>query len=229
MMDFLRRLAPPREGDRSRAAGVLPARFASDAYRLAVSTRGDAPSIFDDAPALPDERTTTSHGPTAASEPPLPRRAQRTPVGPASAGGPPVASAPVATLQGLPHESTPLVRPRRGAADVDVPVPSWRRDVGSAFNELPVMQAQTMAIAAARPVSRPRTSPLSPNAVAAARASPGEPPRPVIHITIDRIDVRAPAAPPRAAESAKPRAAAPSLSLADYLQGNASPRRGGVG
>ena len=30
MMDFLRRLAPPRETDASRAVAVLPSRFASE-------------------------------------------------------------------------------------------------------------------------------------------------------------------------------------------------------
>jgi hypothetical protein len=47
---------------------------------------------------------------------------------------------------------------------------------------------------------------------------------PVIHVTIDRIDVRALASPQRPAPT-RSRAASPRVSLADYLRGG--PRRPG--
>lgn len=63
-------------------------------------------------------------------------------------------------------------------------------------------------------------APLS-AAVVAARPRPSREERPVIHVTIDRLDVRAPAvAPKAAAERRKPRPL-PSQSLADYLRGDA--------
>lgn len=70
---------------------------------------------------------------------------------------------------------------------------------------------------------RQRTSvtvaPLSDAVVAARpRAPRGE--RPVIQVTIDRLEVRAPAAPKAVAERRKPRPL-PSQSLADYLRGGA--------
>jgi hypothetical protein len=49
---------------------------------------------------------------------------------------------------------------------------------------------------------------------------------PVVHVTIDRIDVRAPAAPTRPTNAPRQRAAAPSVSLADYLRASGSPRKG---
>jgi len=62
-------------------------------------------------------------------------------------------------------------------------------------------------------------APLSDAVVAARPRSPREE-RPVIHVTIDRLDVRVPAAPNAAAERRKARPL-PSQSLADYLRGGA--------
>jgi hypothetical protein len=49
---------------------------------------------------------------------------------------------------------------------------------------------------------------------------------PVVHVTIDRVDVRAPAAPTRPTSAPRQRVAAPSVSLADYLRASGSPRKG---
>jgi hypothetical protein len=65
------------------------------------------------------------------------------------------------------------------------------------------------------------SAPLSDGAVAG-RAETHRPPAPVIHVTIDRIDVRAPA-PPRPAPPARRAPAEPSLSLSDFLAAG-SPR-----
>jgi hypothetical protein len=58
---------------------------------------------------------------------------------------------------------------------------------------------------------------MSAPALAERHAAAAEP-RPVVHVTIDRIDVRAPAAPARPAAAPRARNAAPSVSLADYLR-----------
>jgi hypothetical protein len=62
-------------------------------------------------------------------------------------------------------------------------------------------------------------APLSDAVVAARPRAPREE-RPVIHVTIDRLDVRAPGASKPAAERRKPRPL-PSQSLTDYLRGGA--------
>ncbi len=54
------------------------------------------------------------------------------------------------------------------------------------------------------------------------RHAPAEP-RPVIHVTIDRIDVRAPAT-PAAQPVARSRPKTPTVSLGDYLQGTSRHR-----
>ncbi|MEP7100349.1 MAG: hypothetical protein ABI781_07560 [Burkholderiales bacterium] len=71
---------------------------------------------------------------------------------------------------------------------------------------------------AASPVARP----LSQRTIDA-RVTVAAPMPPVIHVTIDRIDVRAPTASPRKAEPPKPQRAAPSVPLADYLRGRVKP------
>jgi len=190
-MDFLRRLAPPREGDRSHAVAVLPSRFSGDLPLRSASTPSDAPVIFDDAPAPSSAQTPSPHMHTAL------------PVGPAAADGAhPVASAPVDAPHAWPREPTP---------------PARRHDAGAvAYDELAAKQAQAIAAAPAHAQARPATarpvvappvaSPLSQGTVAA-RAHPAESPRPVIHVTIDRIDVRAPAAPSHAAPAKRASAA----------------------
>jgi hypothetical protein len=67
--------------------------------------------------------------------------------------------------------------------------------------------------------------PMSAPALAERHAAAAEP-RPVVHVTIDRIDVRAPAAPPRPATAPRVRNAAPSVSLADYLRQGGAHARG---
>jgi hypothetical protein len=52
--------------------------------------------------------------------------------------------------------------------------------------------------------------------------------RPVVHVTIDRIEVRAPAAPERPKPAPRSRATAPSVSLSDYLRAPEPERRGGL-
>jgi hypothetical protein len=62
----------------------------------------------------------------------------------------------------------------------------------------------------------------------AARITPHAEQAPIINVTIDRIDVRAPAAPERAKPSARSRPSPPNQSLSDYLRGREPERRGGL-
>lgn len=73
-----------------------------------------------------------------------------------------------------------------------------------------------------RPVTR--ALPLS-DAAVAGRATPAREEGPVIQVTIDRLDVRAPAPPANASERRRP-SPQPAVSLSDYLREGA---RGGRG
>lgn len=64
----------------------------------------------------------------------------------------------------------------------------------------------------------PRSAPLSEAAVAT-RPRAVRPQPPVVHVTIDRIDVRAPSS-PRAAQQPSRKPVQPSVSLSDYLRGS---------
>ena len=67
----------------------------------------------------------------------------------------------------------------------------------------------------------PPWNPMSEPALAA-RATHTPPAPPVVHVTIDRIEVRAPATLPRAASAPRARPASPSVTLADYLRHRAA-------
>lgn len=69
--------------------------------------------------------------------------------------------------------------------------------------------------------------PLSRQAVLSRIEQPGER-RPIVHVTIDRIDVRAPAAPERAASRSRTRSSSSNGSLAEYLRARQPGRSGGV-
>ena len=232
MMDFLRRLAPPREGDLSRAVAVLPSRFAGEVPLRSTPAPGEAAGSFDDAlpPAdaqTPPPRLQRAH-PAPAEAVPAVQRTVLHPV-PVTAAQPGTGAAAPAR-HAPPRDPMPPAQPNPPAAKVDGASAPARREA-VARGEPAVPPARPRAAASATPaatrpaIAPPIANPLSPRTVAA-RAQAAEPPRPVIHVTIDRIDVRTPAAPARAPAPAKPRAAAPSVSLADYLRGSA--RRGGA-
>jgi hypothetical protein len=82
----------------------------------------------------------------------------------------------------------------------------------------PMQSARSEHAAPARAV----IAPLS-EAAAAGRSRTEEARAPIVHVTIDRIDVRVPAAAPPASHERRARTQ-PSVSLADYLGGN--PRGG---
>jgi hypothetical protein len=157
--------------------------------------------------------------------------AQRTTLDPVPvAATQPGTGAPAPARHAPPRDPIPPVRSNLPAATADGgSAPAHREAVARGEPAAPPARPRVTAPAtpaAAQPaIAPPIANPLSPRTVAA-RAQAAEPPRPVIHVTIDRIDVRTPTAPARAPAPAKPRAAAPSVSLADYLRGSA--RRGGA-
>jgi hypothetical protein len=69
--------------------------------------------------------------------------------------------------------------------------------------------------------------PMSSRALTA-RVAPRTEQAPIINVTIDRIDVRAPASPERAKPSTRSRPSTPNQSLSDYLRGREPERRGGL-
>jgi hypothetical protein len=116
--------------------------------------------------------------------------------------------------------------PPRGSPPSD-PKPSPLAPMTRAPHRVqPATMAQAQPVTAAPADTSSSSTPLS-KATLAVRASHGPEPRPVIHVTIDRIEVRAPAAAPRSAPPSQP-APAPGVSLGDYLRGNTITKNGGA-
>jgi hypothetical protein len=226
-MEFLRSLAPRHANDATRACAVLPSRFA-DMSPLRANPATPAPR--------PDELETVP---------------QEIAIPSANAGRPP-AAAPAAADRAVPvaARSSPGTRiaststdstarttlaPRADTRDSEcstagqasrfAPTHAAARPVSraAAVRDAGSPEAQ---VGASSPNAAPRHAPLSPQALAA-RTSHAAERRPVIHVTIDRIDVRAPAAPDRPKGSSRSRGASPSVSLADYLRPRESGRRRG--
>jgi hypothetical protein len=117
-----------------------------------------------------------------------------------------------------PRRSTP--EPRDAASPADT-VASPRAVLASADPA----QAHTL-VPDDRAAARASRAPLREATLARRVSMPRDEP-PVIHVTIDRIDVRAPAAPARpAAQRSRAQQQQPSVSLADYLRGRG--RSGGT-
>jgi hypothetical protein len=227
-MDFLRRLAPPRATDATRAAALLPSRFASTSplrERLGDS-RPARGNVEDDASLLFDE--TDSFGVTNTSA------AQRH----AMSGDQPSQSTP------RPLGIEPALRDRGGTSphasvkspDPAIPDPSaLQRLKGAALGRAspasPELNDLVAALAAspgppgvAAPPGPARvTLPLS-QAALAQRTLPSQDDGQVVHVTIGRIDVVASTAPaPVARRSPTPRE--PRVTLSDYLRGDNGGRR----
>jgi hypothetical protein len=217
-MDFLRRLAPPpRAGDRSRATPLLRSRFAEGAPLRS------APAVVDERPLVAEPDTAEAAAPVSAavslrpavSDAAMAPARQAVAMPQASAADVPRIERSVAPRR--PNAAANLAAsdeppPARSPAIAHRSSPARARADAVGVNDPASPQAR-FAPRAALPVARP----LSQRAIDA-RVPVAAPMRPVIHVTIDRIDVRAPVAPPRAAEPAKPRHVAPSVPLADYLR-----------
>lgn len=230
MMEFLRGLAPRRDGDSSWAAPVVAPRFSS-ARPLGI----ESPVSEKPAAVVPDVahvgRKIESGEPVAARRPAddvnhvLPAVA--------TAAMPLVPQLPIRPVHHHHHEPVPVERVLPSV----VSVPDLDRIVTT-----PVVPASPeprtavhveMPAAAVRPLQEatPRQSrshgagvpaPLSPAALAE-RTATHTTPRPIVHVTIDRIEVRVPAA-RTATRGSRGRTPTPTVSLTDYLRG---PRNGG--
>jgi hypothetical protein len=233
MMDFLRGLVPRRDRDSSWAAPALPSRF-SGLRPISV----EAPGC--DAPAGVVADSARESSPQDLRGAALMQQLQSPSNRPASNGLPVVAPTPPdhpvpATYRHHHHERlavervlTPVALPLRVGGIIMRP--AMPAPVGQATvlrTEMPAVEARPK-----RPVARrqplPQTAmvsaPLSAAAVAERKATQTNP-RPVIHVTIDRIEVRAPATTRPAARPGRTRETAPTVSLKDYLRGPGN-RRG---
>jgi hypothetical protein len=221
-MEFLRRLAPSRATDATRAVAVLPSRFSADRPLHAApgeaapgaQVREDEPASAADATRMPAQlaplpsRPPSRAGTQQESSQPTPpdahpagrteRPARSAPaprVGtPAFEDRPTATSMPAGPPAPTPQSAVPLVTPGRGAEP-----------------------------AAPAPFEPAPAAPLSPAILAQRAAHPGEDNQ-VVHVTIGRIDVVANVAPaPAAARTPKPRSG--TVALADYLRGDNGSRR----
>ena len=119
----------------------------------------------------------------------------------------------------------------RVTPDSEVRAAPWKPSspIGIEADGPPGVVAQPALADRVEPVEPPATSVAAPLSDAALRARAGSTAdrRPIIHVTIDRIDVRAPASPPVAQPAPRSRVTSPRVSLADYLRGETG-RAGGT-
>ena len=214
MMDFARRLVPLRAADTTRAVAVLPSRFGSE-----------SPLQSSPRPVPPRESESLVVPATCAMEAThdaVPRRDAEW-AGATEAGEQRVpASTPRTT-----HEASRPARLRRAdlpSRDSETPAPApVAAPIIAAPERLHLPPAASLQLTEFGPIAiatRPAAAiraPLSEFALAE-RSAQTEEPRPIVHVTIDRIEVRAVAAPPRPAPPPRSRSAAPSVSLGDYLR-----------
>jgi hypothetical protein len=252
-MEFFRRLAPPRAGDTARAVAAMPSRFAVEQPLRAI----EAPPA-DTATAVPVGARSTSmwlplhqpEGPSAAVRSGVlhgpsigPRTQNRTEAAPeepalrsGDVGGPLPPSAPPPSARGLtPTTTRPEMRHqvagrtvpaadtlRRRPQRASMPAVERAAPTASSADAPDPYQADVPRAAAPRPAA-----PLSTAAIEM-RIAPARAPQPVIHVTIDRLEVRAPAGVERTPAPAKRRAASPTVSLADYLRRRGPGSSGGT-
>jgi hypothetical protein len=234
MMNFARRLAPVRDTDATRAVAVLPSRYGGDEVLSAHSraapagdgatragatrtdrvagdgTAGTARRIAGAAPLrdeVPAQRDQARPAPGRGNVPPSSaqdRGARASSQRPADAAS---SHAGATTPTQATTASTPRSDDRLDAARAQ---PGYAAAVSIGTVHLTPSQAPAIAPRAAR-------QPLSDAVLAELVARAGEP-RPVVHVSIDRIEVRAPAAATPPAAAPRPRRTAPSVSLGEYLR-----------
>ena len=237
MMDFLRRLAPRRETDVTRAFAVLPARFAGENPLQATMGQGrpaqhpddDEASLSPDAASPPAANNTlaaqrppvTRVQPSQATPRPLASEPMRrdnekaTPPAHVSANGKATSPAHApAEAPGI-HVADPrVVQNRHGENPGRArPASPERQDLAAALAASPGLQNVTAPPAQARVAL-----PLS-QAILARRTLQSRDDSQVVHVTIGRIDVVANTA-PAAAPRRSPTPRQPTVTLADYLHGS---------
>ena len=240
-MDFLRRLAPPRETDAGRAFAVLPSRFAGENPLQATLVDGWPAQHPDDGEASPSpdaSRPAAIKAVTAQSHPATnfpPSQAAPRPLAGKSArrDNEKAASLADATADGTAtspafapaeafgtHVADPLAFTHRHAENPERAKP--------ASPERPALAAEPAAspgrqVAISLPSRARAALPLS-QAILAQRTLQPQGDSQVVHVTIGRIEVVANTAPaPASRRSPAPRQAA--VTLADYLRGG---QRGGA-
>lgn len=241
MMDFLRALAPSHAAAKTRAVPVVRSRFEdgrplSQVPAVQVDTLTQGVAADQRETPGPERAITRLVESAREGEAVLASRTDRSLVARSERRIEPSQMSeqlPVrSTSQPLPARAVPATR---DTARQTEPV----REVSRAI-EAParVRAAQTITAplqTAAVPVvvtmpdtagSPPARGPLSSGAVAARTESRSES-RPIIHVTIDRIDVRAPSVPERASSRPRSRSNA-SASLNDYLRSRQPSRSGGT-
>jgi hypothetical protein len=248
MMDFLRRLAPPRETDATRAVAVLTSRFASESpLRETIGQAWPAQRPDDDTSLSLDGASlsfdTTS--PPAATNALAAQRHPVTGVQPTHAAPRPLGIEPTRRDNG--KATSPTHAPAE-APNTDIADPRASQDPHGENSERakpagPELQGLATALAAshgprsvaavpasprlqgvAAPPPQPRVAlPLS-QAILAQRTLQFRDDGQVVHVTIGRIDVVANTAPASAVRrSPAPRQA--TVTLADYLRGGNGSRR----
>lgn len=232
-MGFLAHLAGLAQGVKPAGAArvSLPPRFA-EASSGAGEPFGEAVDESRAAPAAPQssnetmrriEATPTSirpWGPGERRDEPAVAIPSR-PISPPSKPSPAQDEArPVETARPMPAgrvlDGVRSERPAATTVQLDAVPPSLSRPLTIPVGTAPMVDRSSHGGEQREPVT---AAPLSDTAVAARARAPREE-RPVIHVTIDRLEVRAPAAPKAVAERRKSRPL-PSQSLADYLRGGA--------
>lgn len=226
MMDFARSLAPLRDSDVTRAVPVLPSRFGGEApLQLAPTQPFEDEAQADTATPASARARVAARPPSSVSvsQPHQPAMSLQVAQSETLARRRESASSPVHLIPAdaaiavptLPRRTArALVPPGRGEDDAVTASVPMNVDHSSSADSLPAPPAAARNDAALR---HPPQRPMSEPALAARHIATAEP-RPVVHVTIDRIDVRAPAAPPRPAPATRSRNTAPSVSLADYLR-----------
>lgn len=227
-MDFLRRLAPARATDATRAVAVLPSRFASESpLRAALGQVRPAQRLNEDETPL----SVDPAEPSAESNSLAAQRHPVTGVQPSHATPHPLAnefthrdSGKMASLAAATEApdvdvADPRAMPYRQGAVFSRASPARLEVQGlAALVASPAFQAVTTPAAPARV-----TSPLSQAALAQRTLQPQDDSQ-VVHVTIGRIDVLASTAPaPVARRNPAPREA--TVTLADYLRTGNGGRR----
>jgi hypothetical protein len=237
MTGFLGQLAAMALGANSASAArvSLPSRFASPAPLPGIGEQGfseversEPVSVV--VPPVPQRGTAPSDAPASVSE----RRPEEKLPEEAPAPTPPYQREPTPRL--VARAATPPLAPQQRAdreqgmrQHIGIPAPVADRPAARATGpSAPLLLLPQIARGAPGTPTAQRpatpTAPLSEGAVAG-RALPPRAQAPVIHVTIDRLDVRA-AAPAKSAAPARRPRPEPAVSLADYLRDGA---RGGRG
>lgn len=214
-MDFLHRLAASALGDTGSLRPALPPRFAP---RTAAMPAGVLDAGLPPAEGEPPGRLQAEAPAPTASE-------HAHPSGPAPGTGASTLPA-VVTLSVTATSPVTDSQPAEAASASTHPHPAPRETAATLQPPWPLRDAPRVPgprAASASPVSESFAGPLEAAVVAAqprgAAAPPATAAAPVVHVVIERIDVRAPAPAPSRPPAAPAPRAQPSASLGEYLRG----------